>query len=69
MTITVKATYENGTLKLKDRLPLQEHETVEITVRIGRSLTEQTYGLVGWKGDAGTFERIGAELEEAEDVP
>ena len=33
MTITVEATYENGTLKLDQPLPLKEHEKVRITVQ------------------------------------
>ena len=33
MTITVVATYENGMLRPAQRLPLREHETVEIEIR------------------------------------
>jgi predicted DNA-binding antitoxin AbrB/MazE fold protein len=63
MTLTVAATYENGTLKLAEPLPLLEHEKVEVTVRRVGSIAEQTYGMIGWSGDADTFKRI---LEESE---
>jgi hypothetical protein len=32
MPITVEATYENGTLKLSEPLPLKEHEKVHVTI-------------------------------------
>ena len=32
MAITVDATYENGSLKLSEPLPLKEHEKVRVTV-------------------------------------
>lgn len=63
MAITVEATYENGVLKPAQPLPLREHESVELTIRTRTSRAEQTYGLLGWTGDAATFDRI---LEEAE---
>jgi hypothetical protein len=37
MTHSVEATYENGVLKLHQPLPLQEHETVRVTVQTDRS--------------------------------
>ena len=33
MLITVEATYEGGVLKLREPLPLAEHETVRVTVQ------------------------------------
>ena len=33
MLITVEATYEGGVLKLREPLPLAEHETVQVTVQ------------------------------------
>jgi predicted DNA-binding antitoxin AbrB/MazE fold protein len=68
MTITVEAVYENGTLKLERPLPLAEHAKVRVTVQPGASLAAQTAGMIGWKGDAETFERILAEAEEPEDL-
>ena len=69
MTITVEAVYENGTLKLERPLPLAEQEKVRVTVQQGPSLAQQTAGMIGWKGDAETFERILAEAEEWQDLP
>jgi predicted DNA-binding antitoxin AbrB/MazE fold protein len=69
MTITVEAVYENGVLKPTGPLPFAEHEIVELVVRkpadvqaaldaVGRS-----YGIVGWKGDGRTIERVALEPE------
>ena len=69
MTMTVDATYENGTLKLERPLPLKEHEKVRVTVQPGLSLARQTAGLIGWSGDAESFSRILAEAEEPERLP
>jgi predicted DNA-binding antitoxin AbrB/MazE fold protein len=42
MTLTVEATYENGTLKLAGPLPLKEHEKVRVTVEaVQLSLAER----------------------------
>lgn len=73
MSITVEATYENGVLRLTQPLPLREQEKVQITVHTRHSVEEsprgvgvadQTYGIIGWKGDHETLERILAEAEE-----
>jgi predicted DNA-binding antitoxin AbrB/MazE fold protein len=32
-------------------------------------LADQTYGIIGWKGDAATFDRLLAEAEEDEEFP
>src|SRR5437763_1082518 len=48
MTITVGATYENGTLKLDTPLPLQEHERVHVVVQPAVSRVRQTAGMMGW---------------------
>jgi predicted DNA-binding antitoxin AbrB/MazE fold protein len=69
MTLTIQATYENGVLKPAEPLPLQEHEQVQVIVVRKPRLAEQTYGLIGWKGDADTFERVLAEAEEPEELP
>ncbi len=58
MTITVEATYENGTLKLDQPLPIQEHEKVTVMIRPAISLARQTAGMVPWTGDAETLERM-----------
>jgi predicted DNA-binding antitoxin AbrB/MazE fold protein len=64
MTIEVAALYENGILKPERPLPLPEKEWVRITVHPPKSLAEQTAGMLGWKGDAATLERLLAENEE-----
>lgn len=69
MTITVDATYENGALKLEHPLPLKEHERVRVMVQSALSLAQQTAGLIGWIGNAESFERISAESEETERLP
>jgi predicted DNA-binding antitoxin AbrB/MazE fold protein len=63
MTITIEATYENGTLKLDRTLPLKEHEKVRVTIQTGTSPLAQAYGLLGWTGDAETLERIALDPE------
>jgi predicted DNA-binding antitoxin AbrB/MazE fold protein len=52
MAITVEATYENGTLKLKEALPLKEHETVRVTIHFTGSRLLQNYGICGFHGTA-----------------
>lgn len=66
MTITVEATYENGVLKPDQPLPLKEHVKVRVTVESEGTLAQETYGLIGWKGDHETLERL---LVEAEEMP
>ena len=67
MTITIEATYEDGVLKPVSPLPLKEHERVRVTInedaewRAGR--VQATAGLMGWKGDAETIERLALDPE------
>jgi predicted DNA-binding antitoxin AbrB/MazE fold protein len=68
MTITVDATYENGTLRLERPLPLKEHEKVRVTVEPGFRRAHQTAGMIEWRGDVETFERVEAEAERPEPV-
>ena len=63
MAIVVEATYENGVLKPAEPLPLAEHEKVLITVNSALSRVRATAGLLGWKGDAETLERIAMDPE------
>ena len=64
MTIDVEALYENGMLKPVRPRPLKENEWVLVTVHSRKTLAEQTAGMMGWKGDAETLERLLAENEE-----
>jgi len=63
MAIVVEAIYENGVLKPERPLPLGEHEKVQITVHTAVSRVRATAGLLGWKGDAETVERIALDPE------
>lgn len=63
MILTVEATYENGTLKLSEPLPLNEHERIQVTIVRHPSLAEQCYGMMGWTGDDATLERIALDPE------
>lgn len=58
MSLTVEAVYENGVLKLEQRLPLQEHEKVRVTIVAALSVAQQTAGMIPWTGDVETLERI-----------
>ena len=50
MSITVEATYENGTLKLAEPLPLKEHEQVRVTIEPKTNWVDETRGILGWTG-------------------
>ena len=69
MPLTVEAIYENGVLRPAQPLPLKENEKVRVKVMPETSLAAETYGLMGWTGDAATFERILAEAADAEGLP
>ena len=64
MSITVEAIYEDGVLKPVQPLPLAEHEKVQVTVDSQVSWAQRTAGILGWKGDHESLERILAEAEE-----
>lgn len=66
MTITVEAVYENGILKLEKAVPLQNQQKVRVTIQ--PRIAEQTAGMIGWKGNAETFERLFAEAEETQEL-
>jgi predicted DNA-binding antitoxin AbrB/MazE fold protein len=63
MAITVQAVYENGALKLEQPLPLEEHAKVQVTVHTAVSIARQTAGMIPWKGDVETLERIACDPE------
>ncbi len=67
MPLTVEATYENGTLKLAQPLPLKEHEKVQVTVHIGLTWAEQTPGMMGWTGSTDEADDFG--MSPALDYP
>jgi predicted DNA-binding antitoxin AbrB/MazE fold protein len=63
MSITVEAIYENGMLKPNQPLPLREHEKVPVTVQSDTSWVEETYGILGWKGDPEELRRLALSPE------
>ena len=63
MTITVEAVYENGVLKPAQPLPLQEHESVRVIVLAGKTVAEQSAGLMGWTGSAELAEYFALDPE------
>ena len=65
MAITLEATFENGMLKLSEPVPLTEHQRVRVTIhtQAERDRVKQTYGLLGWKGDSETVQRIALDPE------
>jgi predicted DNA-binding antitoxin AbrB/MazE fold protein len=58
MTLTVEAIYENGVLKPSQPLPLEEHETVQITIQPKTSWVVRTYGICGWTGTPEELRRL-----------
>ena len=48
MAIRVEAVYENGMLKLKDPLPLKEHESVLVTIQPALTWADRTAGMLRW---------------------
>ncbi len=50
MAITVEAVYENGVLKPTERLPLKEHEKVQLIVHPYVSKLADSYGIMGFQG-------------------
>ena len=62
--LVVEATYENGTLRLAQPVPLKEHEQVRVTIQPKTSWVDETYGILGWKGTHEQLEQIVAEAEE-----
>ncbi len=70
MALTVEAIYENGVLKPAQPLPLKEHARVRVVVETEPLDILQAHGLLGWKGDAETLERIALDPEFLpEDAP
>jgi len=48
--LDVEVVYENGTLKLPRELPLQEGQTVTITIHMPETAGQRLRGLIQWKG-------------------
>ena len=63
MTLTVKAIYENGVLKPKQALPLQEHEKVRVTIEPRSNWVRETAGILKWKGSHEELRRFAEDPE------
>ena len=70
MSITVEATYENGVLKPAQPLPFNEHQKVEVIVRVTEPkanetdiIVQRSYGLIGWTGTSEDLEYLINEIE------
>jgi predicted DNA-binding antitoxin AbrB/MazE fold protein len=63
MAITVEAVYENGVLKPKEPLPLQEHEAVRVSIEKSVTWAERTAGVIPWTGDPELLRRIAEDDE------
>ena len=66
--LVIEATYENGVLRPAQPLPLKEHEQVRVTIQPKTSWVDETYGILGWKGNHEELEQILAEAEELENL-
>lgn len=72
-SLFIQAIYENGVLKPEQPLQLAEHQRVQLTVHpvppqqgcadSGDDPVRASYGMLGWKGDAETVERIAMDPE------
>ena len=59
MTIEVEAVYEHGALKLPHELPLQEGETVQITIHsTASSAVQRLSGMLKWTGSQEDLEYL-----------
>lgn len=61
--MTVEATYENGMLRPKEPLQLEEHETVRVTIERARTWAERTAGMLRWTGDPDVLQQIATGAE------
>lgn len=48
--LDIEATYEHGTLKLPQELPLQEGQKVTVTIHATNVQVQRRRGLIEWKG-------------------
>ena len=70
--LVVEATYENGTLKPNQPLPLRENEKVEILIRTPAEIqaaaesVRRSYGLIRWTGSLDDLDHL---IEHVENDP
>lgn len=63
MSIEIEAVYENGTLKLDHAVPLEEHQRVKVVIETKTTVTQKSYGVIGWTGDVETVRKIALQPE------
>lgn len=63
MAFEVEATYENGTLKLDEALPLKEHERVVVQVKPQKGRIRESSGRIHWTGDPEVLRKIAEDPE------
>lgn len=63
MPLEVEVIYENGVLKPNRPLPFAEHQKVTIVIPEQKSITDQIYGIMGWKGDSETVQKFALDPE------
>jgi predicted DNA-binding antitoxin AbrB/MazE fold protein len=61
--LLIEAVYEGGVLKPDRPLPLDEHQRVQVSILPAVNLVRATAGMLGWKGDSETLERIALDPE------
>jgi predicted DNA-binding antitoxin AbrB/MazE fold protein len=63
MPLTVEAICENGVLKPAEPLPLKEREKVRLTIEPPTNRVQETFGILGWKGDPEELRRLAVHPE------
>lgn len=63
MNITFDAVYENGVLRPKTPLPLQEHEEVKLTIEPRTSWARRSAGMLPWTGDSEVLRQVAEDPE------
>lgn len=72
-SLSIQAVYENGVLRPEQPLPLAEHQRVQVSIHalaqqpassdLSDDPVRASYGMLGWKGDSETLERIAMDPE------
>jgi predicted DNA-binding antitoxin AbrB/MazE fold protein len=58
MDLTIEATYENGTLKLDQALPLANGQRVKLTVHTPSGRARASAGIFRWQGSRTDLEQL-----------
>ena len=63
MALTIEATYENGTLKLSQPLPLKEQEKVLVTIQAAPAGPRRGQGRIPWTGSLEDLDYLVNDVE------